>query len=213
MLKVNRYDILYIGSQSQSRHKLLLESGINFKILDHTSEESIKLSDAENFQHLVRLLAVHKMECVILPEDLPVEEGMSIFVLTADSLSRGCIGNQIFGKPRNIDHAKEMLRLEREQPIEIATGCCLEVKKFVAGEWVAEESKSWTTNAIIEFCVDEQSLESYLKNTPEALVSCGAGVIEGYGQRFLKSIDGSHSAVSGLPIFELCQALTKFGFR
>ena len=42
---------------------------------------------------------------------------------------------------------------------------------------------------------------------------CGAGVIEGIGQAFLKNINGSYTAVIGLPLFELRQALKKIGFK
>jgi septum formation protein len=40
----------------------------------------------------------------------------------------------------------------------------------------------------------------------------GAMAIEGVGSQFVKSIDGSYTAIVGLPLFELRQALTELGF-
>jgi len=42
---------------------------------------------------------------------------------------------------------------------------------------------------------------------------CGAGMVEGFGASFLKSINGSYSAVIGLPLFELRDALKKLDFK
>ncbi len=40
----------------------------------------------------------------------------------------------------------------------------------------------------------------------------GAVAIEDYGAQFLKTVDGSHSAIIGLPLFELREALDELGF-
>jgi len=52
----------------------------------------------------------------------------------------------------------------------------------------------------------------YLEQIPHAINACGAGIIEDFGLNFLKTVNGSFTAILGLPLFELRKALTTMGF-
>jgi len=202
-------DILYLGSQSKPRQKLLELAGIDYKVLGHKSDEcSVDLKD--DFKDYVLSIAKDKMDNIIFPLGKQDEKN---FVLTADTLVKTEKTNQILGKPKDIQDAKRMLRLLQKESALVITGCCLEKKVFKNGEWITKDKNYWTTKTIVEFCVDEDKLDWYLQKMPQALNACCAGIIEEYGQGFLKSVNGSYTSVLGLSLYELRQALKKMGFR
>jgi septum formation protein len=202
-------DILYLGSQSTVRQRLLKTAGIKFIVLQHQSDEcGVELE--KDFGKYVLGIARHKMESLVLPKIEECEKN-TIFVLTADTLAK--VDDYILGKPEDLDDAKRMLKLLCSKPAEVLTGVCLEKKGWKDGMWVTEIEKHWVTKSTIEFCVDEDSYQSYFKKVPEAMVSCGAGRIEGFGESFLKSVNGSYTTILGLPMFEVLHALKEIGFK
>jgi septum formation protein len=203
-------DILYLGSQSESRRKLLDVAGISYKMLTHASKECVAVP-TDNFDDYVLSIACDKMQHLQLP-DLGTVEKNYIFVLTADTLVKATQSNQIIGKPNDLEHAKSIVRLIRTQPLQILTGCCL--KRFEKSEkaWIQKNSKTWVTGALVEFCVPEEDINLYFERLPGVVHASGASIIDDFGQCFLKSINGSHSAVIGLPLFELRQNLKDLGF-
>lgn len=204
-------DILYLGSQSKSRQKLLEETGYSYQILDHKSDElSVKVKD--NFYEYVLDIAQHKMDCIVLPEHSE-NVGDTLFVLTADTLVRTKDTHFVFGKPRDRQHAKEMLRKYRDEPAEIVTGCCIEKKVWQNGGWSTNGQTAFTTVSFVELYIDEDDLDVFLEGAPHALCAAGSAIIELYGQNFCKAIQGSYSSIIGLPMFEVRQELKKLGFR
>lgn len=205
-------DVLYCASQSASRQMILKNSGIAFKVLEHTSDEQVPHPE-EDFNAYVQAIAHSKLKSVILPT--PQEHGeQPLFVLTADTLVRTQKTHQILGKPRDKDDAHQMLKLVGSETIEVVTGCCLEKMVIGAdGQWETSQSSHWTTQALVEYVVPTEHIDAYLDATPLALHGCGASIVEGYGQNFLKSIQGSYTAVLGLPLFELRHELKRLNFR
>ncbi|MBX9831221.1 Maf family protein [Candidatus Babeliales bacterium] len=203
-------DRLYLASQSFSRRQLLDYSGIDYQTIEHTSDECV-VPREHDFHGYVMSIAQHKMDAIVLPS---IEQDDNVcFVLTADSLVFTPQSRHILGKPEDLADAKRMLALMREEPVEVVTACCLHKKVVRAGRWEIDQEISWTTSAVIEFYVDQDLEDWYFEKMPRALQACGAGIIEGFGDNFLKSVNGSYSAVKGLPLFELRQALKKIGFR
>lgn len=114
MKDISYQDILYLGSQSEPRQRLLKMAYINFKVLSHKSSESV-IEPSDNFEKYVIAIACDKMQHLQLPEVTQVEKN-KIFVFTADTLIRIANTSQILGKPKNLENAKEMLRIIRNQP-------------------------------------------------------------------------------------------------
>lgn len=158
-------DIIYLGSQSQSRQALLREAGFVFELLGHHSNEDIERGDL-SFSEYVMKIAQHKMENVIVP--IPSEKTQEyLFVVTADTLVRAAQQNSEFGKPKNLDDAKRMLRQIRQEPVEVVTGCCVEKKVFVNGVWVTEKTVSWAQTAVVEFIVEDIWFDWYFEHMPD----------------------------------------------
>ncbi|MFC1894833.1 Maf family protein [Candidatus Dependentiae bacterium] len=204
-------DILYLGSKSKPRRKLLELSQIDYKILEHKSDEC-GIDIKHDFDNYVLSIAQEKMDHLVLPDVQKIKEDF-IFVLTADTLVKSTKSNQILCKPKDLNDAKRMLTILYNEPVRVVTGCCLEKKILKSNEWETEEKQYWTTDAIVEFCVEPKDFDKYFCNLPDFIYSCSAGIIEGYGQSFFKSINGSYTTVLGLPLYQLRQKLKEMGFK
>ena len=198
-------NILYIGSKSASRKKLLQEAGIPFEILEQQADEA-KCDWNLPLQQLVESIAHYKMEHVVLP--VGKNEGHIILVLTADTLSVDPMG-KIRGKPVNAVDAYEMLKAAGMGENICGTAFCLEKKVYGNGTWQTQEKIMRYAQAKYEFKIRDSLIEDYLKYSG-AMEAAGAIKIED-GKQFVKSINGSYSAIIGLPMYELREALIQIG--
>lgn len=204
-------DLLYLGSQSKSRQKLLQEVGISFVVVPHQSDEALERGD-RSVEAYVMAIAQEKMAALLLPDPASITQSY-LYVLTADTLVHQRETDRLLGKPKDREDAKNMMRNMRDKEVAVVTGCCLRRYVVRDAQWHVEREEIWATGAVIEFWVEEEFLDTFYEREPIALVAAGATIIEGYGQMFFKRMDGSHSTVIGLPLFELRQALKNFGFR
>ena len=195
---------LLLGSTSRSRQLLLEEAQIPFEVIGHDAdEESVpRTSISETVQNIARL----KMEHVKIPDG---QEGDVVFVLTADSMGCGVDGT-IHGKPKNREDAIKKLQALRGESSTF-TGFCIERKRYQNGAWHTEQKREGISSARCKFVVPDAWVDRYLEHS-WGLSAAGAIAIELYGAQFLEWIDGSFSAVMGLPLFEVRQALEEMGF-
>lgn len=205
-------DILYLASASIPRQKILTNGKIPYKVISHKSDEQVS-SQFTTFHDYVLTVAKGKMKSVRIPQQHTVGKEY-VFVLTADTLIRNPRTSDIFGKPIDKKHAITMLGKERDGAMEVFTACCLHRMIYNAHDatWSFESGAEWVTSATVEFHVDQASVERYLTWTPTAMLCSGAATVEDYGMSFFKSINGSYTAVLGLPLFELRQELKQLGF-
>lgn len=205
-------DFIYLASQSASRQQLLKIADIPFKVLPHTSSE---VEDDITLEFSARVLAIAegKMKTINqLPEEAQ-QSGKPVFVLTADTLIRAVKSNIVLSKPKDVDEARSMIALLRNEPAEVVTGCCLEKREFKDGAWIMIERRAWATSALAEFIIEEAMVDRYFEHTPFFLNISGGCAVEGFGQSFLKSVNGSYTGIQGLPLFELRQALKELDFK
>ena len=204
-------DILYLASQSPSRKSLLETVGISYKLLAHASDEC-GIESPHDFQAHVLSIASDKMRTTILPSRESV--GLDyLFVLTADTLVRSATSLQIFGKPRDKEHGRQMLQTLAKEKAEVVTGCCVEKMVFEQGVWRVELAHHWTTTSLVEFVVEADEIDFYYEHFPAALSAAGGAMIEGFGGYFVRSVNGSYTSVQGLPLFELRKALKAMSFK
>lgn len=203
-------DILLLASQSVSRQTLLKHAGIPFESIPHDGQEKT-VQFKGSFVDFVVSLAQEKMKNVQLPRVVQADR-KNHFIVTADTLIRIKSSGVILGKPDDVEHARKMLRLMQHEVVEVLTGCCLQKRDCDNNAKILSEV-AWATGAEVEFFVEDDFIDEYFKRMPIALCACGAGIVEGYGQCFLKSIQGSYSTVIGLPLYELREELKKMQFR
>ncbi len=188
---------LYIASQSASRHQLLKQAQIPFIPIDHYADE--KACSWEGSVHDIVLNIAHrKMEHVVLPEGV----GNTVFMVTADTLSVNAYG-EIHTKPDDYDDAVRMIVAAREGTT-VSTGFCIRKMQYEDATWHIIDEHAGVVAADIWINIPEQWINDYFIKQPYA--------IEGYGLQFLERIVGSYTAVIGLPMFELRNALSDLGF-
>ena len=199
-------NILLLGSNSQPRKLLLDNAKIPYQILGHTADEEL-VDQSLDLQERVAAIARHKMEHVSLPAG---KEGQIIFVLTADSMGKSASG-KVYGKPKSRQEAVTILESLGVQEHSTATGFCLDKKQYHNGAWQVIERVEKVVTARYQFEIPQHWIDRYLEHS-WGLNASSAIAIEGYGEQFLKTITGSYTAVIGLPMFELRQALEQVDF-
>lgn len=196
---------LLLGSNSDSRKILLKNALIPFEEIGHTADES-SVCPTLPFPENVLAIAQLKMSHVVLPK---AEEGDIIFVLTADTMGENAEG-KVHGKPKDRNDAIVKIKALTDEYC-TATAFCLHKKIFKNGAWKIEQKIEKIVTARYTFIIPNNWIDRYLEHS-WGLKASGAIAIEHYGEQFLERIDGSYTAVMGLPMYELREALEEIGF-
>jgi len=197
---------IWLASKSPSRQYLLREAQLPFMVVEQNADES-RCDWSQSLEAVVGSIARYKMEGALLPAGV---EGQVAYVLTADTLTQDMAG-VIHGKP--VDYADAQAKFEALQPFSrVATAFCLQKKQYSGGEWRLVEERNCCVVSVCEFMVPENWRKRYVERSAIGLEAAGGMAVEAYGMQFLKSIQGSYSAVIGLPLYELREALETLGF-
>lgn len=204
-------NILLLASTSKSRQRLLHESKIPFEIVKQDADES-NFDWTLPLKDIVEQIAVHKMNHVILPKGQ--KEGQFCFVLTADTLGRDSKGN-ICRKPTSKQDAIDMIKSYRTGS-QTGSAFCLDKKIWKNNKWETHTRVLEFVNSTYIFDIPDNWIERYFELSKAAGIDymqvSGAVAIEEFGAQFLKTMNGSYTAVVGLPMYELRQALEKLDF-
>lgn len=199
-------NILFLASNSASRKSLLAQADIPFQIISQNADESLCDMNRE-LSLVVSDLAQLKMHHAILPQGQ--FQGQIIFVLTADTLTKDIHGT-LHGKPTDRQDAIRILKLCRAGTI-IGTAFCLQKLIWQDDSWNALETILEYDQAHCIMNVPDEFLDFYLDRIPFLTIS-GAIDIAGIGDQFLQEVNGSYSAVLGLPMCKVRQSLYALGF-
>ncbi|CCJ90987.1 nucleoside triphosphate pyrophosphatase [Cronobacter turicensis] len=182
---------LYLASGSPRRQELLGMLGVTFERLVPGVEEQRALQEAP--QDYVTRLARDKARAgvALAARDLPVLGADTIVVLNGDVLE----------KPRDADHAAEMLRRLSGQTHEVMTAVALADKQRVRERLVMTRVTFRALTA--------QDIAAYVESG-EPMDKAGAYGIQGLGGCFVRRIEGSYHAVVGLPLVETWELLSEF---
>jgi len=187
---------LVLASQSPRRQALLNQLGYRFSILAADIDET-PYFDEKPHDYVLRL-AVQKAQTIF--EQLPVQKQADTLVLGADT----CVVNngKILGKPEDEKQCLTMLRQLSGKSHQVLTSIAIVGANIVSKELVITQVnfKSLVTTEI-----------QYYWQTGEPCDKAGSYAIQGIGGQFVTSINGSYSAVVGLPLYETSQMLAKFG--
>lgn len=181
---------IVLASASPRRSELLRAAGIEFTIRVADVDESLLHNEAPH--DYVARLSHTKARAVAQPDEI---------VLGADTTV--VIGDEIAGKPVNIDDARRMLRLLSGNWHKVLTGVSLirnnEIQTEVA-----------TTR--VKFAPMREAEIEWYAASGEPDDKAGAYAIQGLAARFIERIEGSYSNVVGLPIDTVYRMLHDFGF-
>jgi len=202
---------LLLASKSPSRQMLLRESEIPFVVIEQDADES-QCDWGLQLSQVVSHIALYKMEHAIVPAGNVI--GQRCFVLTADTLS--CDSNGVIqGKPVDREDAIAKIKSARAGS-SLCTAFCLDRRVWNGSSWDVDERIAQHVEARYVFDIPDAWIDRYLDytfpagNTPQQCA--GAIAVEGFGGQFLRTLEGSHSAIIGLPLFEVREALEKLEF-
>ncbi|MBG5919680.1 Maf family protein [Providencia stuartii] len=182
---------IYLASGSPRRRELVQLLGYHFDILSPVVVE--QWQEGETPEAYVQRLAREKSQAgvKIAANDYPVIGADTIVVLN----------NQILEKPRNEQHAQEMLLSLSGNTHQVMTAVAISNKDHTLTHLVV------TDVTFRELSVAE--IKDYIKSG-EPMDKAGAYGIQGKGGCYVRRINGSYHAVVGLPLVETDELIQRF---
>jgi len=195
---------IYLASKSPRRRELLRQVGIDFDILSLRSDpaRAVDVSEdafaAEPAIDYVARVAREKGAFgwnLLHLRRMPVRP-----VLSADTTVT--IDGEILGKPADRKEAAAMLERLSGRTHQVLTSVALHYTDMF--EQVTQVSD-------VRFAkLSPETIRAYCATT-EPYDKAGAYGIQGLAALFIEHIEGSHSGIMGLPVFETAQLLQKAG--
>jgi septum formation protein len=195
---------IYLASKSPRRRELLRQVGIDFDILSLRSDPARGIDVSEDARAgepaLDYVARVAREKGAFAWKVLHMRRMPLRPVLSADTTVT--IDGEILGKPADPKEAVAMLERLSGRTHQVLTSVALHYTDVF--EQVTQVSNvrfaQLTPDAIRAYCA-----------TPEPYDKAGAYGIQGLAALFIEHIEGSHSGIMGLPVFETAQLLQKAG--
>lgn len=181
--------MMILASASPRRRELLEYSVKGFEVrpadVDETVPEKIPAEETAEY------LAVKKARAAAAVN--PYDD-----IIAADTVV--ILGNEIMGKPRNINHAREMLRKLSGRTHKVITGVC------VCSRGRTESFSECTEVTFYE--LTDSEIERYVQSG-DPMDKAGAYGIQSGGALLVREIKGDFFNVVGLPVARLHRLLIK----
>ncbi len=186
---------IYLASASPRRCELLDQIGVSYQVIIQNVEEDVRIDESP--QDYVQRLALEKARAGW--NSLSIDERKP--VLGADTAV--VVDEHILGKPKDRDEGLAMLKKLSSR--------CHEVYSAVAIVTQTEAVK--VNRSQVCFSMLDQARREAYWNSGECQDKAGAYGIQGSAASFIEKLDGSYSAVMGLPLFETAALLEQSGIR
>jgi septum formation protein len=178
---------LVLASRSPRRRELLAAAGWTFDVATADVDESRQPGESprdyvERVARAKALAAPTFAEATAGKPDPPV-------IVAADTVV--VVDADILGKPIDVEDAKRMLRRLSGRAHDVVTGVAVRCGERIAS--TVEETRVWF-DPLTDAMIDE-----YVRSG-EPFDKAGAYGIQGRASRFIPRIDGSYTAVVGLPV-------------
>jgi septum formation protein len=196
---------IYLASRSPRRQELLRQIGVHFHEL-RFREAPARSSDVverpkareralEYVQRISRTKATVGWDCMLMRR-LPEKP-----VLAADT--EVVLDGKVLGKPTDGSHAVAML--------EALSGRTHEVATAVAVRGADDTLTALNVSQVSFRELARHEIERYVASG-ESFDKAGAYAIQGRAAMFITRIEGSYSAVMGLPLYETARILGEIGY-
>lgn len=190
--------LLILASGSPRRAELLRQIGLDFTQLTVAIDESRQPN--ENIADYALRMAQEKAESAWRHcQTMLAFSARPYVILSADTC--GEIDGKLLSKPTDFADGKRLLNLLSGRTHTIYSA-------FALYNGVKMSVENVTSQVTFSRLSDSQ-IERYWA-TGEPCDKAGAYAIQGIGAQFVSHLSGSYSAVMGLPLFELSQALKHF---
>lgn len=195
---------IYLASKSPRRRELLRQVGVEFELLMLRSDPArcIDVSEDERpgedpHEYVAR---VAREKGAFAWKVLQLRRQPLRPVLTADTTVT--IDGRILGKPANTDEAVAMLERLSGRTHQVLTSVAVHHNHMA--EQVTQVSN-------VRFAqLSPAAIKAYCA-TPEPYDKAGGYGIQGLAALFVEHIEGSHSGIMGLPLFETANLLRRAG--
>ena len=183
---------LILASESPRRRELLGYLDVEFAVIPSNAEESADahLTAEEtamlNAWRKARAVAVQHPDCLTLGSDTVV-----------------CLGETLFGKPRNLPEARRMLEALQGTTHRVITGMAL-LQPAERRERVVSEITRVTFRELSATQIDR-----YL-SVIQPLDKAGGYAIQDHGEMIVETVQGSFTNVIGLPLGRLAEELNRW---
>lgn len=183
---------LILASKSPRRSELLTQLGYEFGCIAADIDEAVLANESP--RAYVERLAREKAETIAQTQ------GPDTVVLGSDTAV--VVDNEILGKPIDLNDCQRMLALLSGRSHQVITGIAVAHQQQISSELVITDVTFKRLSA--------QEITRYW-HTGEPQDKAGAYGIQGIAGQFISGIQGSYSAVVGLPLYETAQMLLSCG--
>jgi septum formation protein len=198
------HDFIYLASQSPRRQQLLQQLGARLELLLPGPDEDAEALEAtrpgETPADYVQRVTRAKLQAArqrLAHRALP-----SAPILCADTTV--ALGRRILGKPGDADEAQEMLQALAGRSHRVLTAVAV---------WTGRQTLQALNVSRVRFApLSPATVQAYIASG-EPFGKAGAYAIQGALAGWIAHIDGSHSGIMGLPLYESAQLLHRARVR
>jgi septum formation protein len=190
---MTRTEQIVLASQSPRRRQLLGQIGVSFFPCSADIDETMRPGEAA--AEFAERMAHEKAAAIGPVDGLPVLGADTVVVL----------GERVLGKPRSLEEAKTMLAALSGRQHKVITAVAVitsDGKVLQTSNTTTVEFKPLSSDEINVYCATGDSMDK-----------AGAYGVQGLAAMFICHLDGSHSGVMGLPLFETAQLLRDAGVK
>lgn len=197
------HDFVYLASQSPRRAQLLAQLGVRHELLLAAADEDAEALEVERAGELpvdyvqrVTLAKLHAARERLKQRGLKLRGLAPAPILCADTTV--ALGRRILGKPADAIDACATLALLSGRTHRVLTALAL---------FDGRQTRQVLTVSHVRFATLPASvIEAYVA-TGDAFGKAGSYAIQGALGGWIEHIEGSHSAIMGLPLFEAAALL------
>ena len=192
---------LVLASRSPRRRELLERLGLAHTVDAANIDESPLPGEAPR-DHVKRLA---RAKC----ETVAARHARDVVIIAADTTVD--VDGEIFGTPRDVAHAREMLQRLSGRTHLVHTAVCV-ARGSGDQAWGSGDQPrcELDTAAVTMVPIDPDLLERYLA-TGESLDKAGAYAVQGEAAAFVASVNGHITTVVGLPVRLVERLVAPFG--
>lgn len=195
---------IILASQSPRRHSLIKKLNVDFDVVSPSFDE--KLEDDNYADDKIKSLSFQKALSVLNPPQSYRTDKESLnhsLVISADTVV--VLENKILGKPKNENHAIQMLHKLSGKKHFVVTAITV----------IDTDTRKVFTDIVrtfVTFCnLSDTLIKDYVKNN-KPLDKAGAYGIQEMGSDFIEKVDGDLENVIGLPTKALKNLLEQAGY-
>lgn len=186
---------IILASKSARRKELMDLFVPNYEIIvsnaDETFEEGLDIYEQSKRLGYIKAKAVYDKT-----------EGDRI-VIGSDTMVIN--DGEIYGKPKNIDEAREMINKLKNKKHQVITS----ISVLICDNGKETEYVDYDVSSVYFKDIDEEDIEKWLKNG-QVLDKAGAYAIQSEFGVHVDKIEGNYSTVVGLPIHKLYEQIKKY---